>query len=99
MIARVWHGKTPIEKGESYLQFLIEKALPDYKATPGNMGAYVYHEDQGKESHFLTVSYWDCEQSIHNFAGVDIRIAKYYDEDRNYLLEFEPHVHHYHVYQ
>ena len=31
MIARIWHGKTKKEKGEEYLRFLVERALPDYK--------------------------------------------------------------------
>jgi len=31
------------------------------------------------------------------FAGNDVNTAKYYPEDKDYLLEFEPHVVHYEV--
>jgi hypothetical protein len=35
--------------------------------------------------------------TIHGFAGDDVEVAKYYPEDRDYLLEFEPTVVHYEV--
>ena len=35
--------------------------------------------------------------AIAAFAGEDIEVAKYYPEDRDFLLEFEPHVVHYDV--
>ncbi|MHB1043768.1 MAG: hypothetical protein ACYC0Q_13160 [Eubacteriales bacterium] len=98
MIARIWHGKTKKEIGDVYLQFLINRALPDYKEKKGNLGAYIFREDRDDESHFLTVSYWDGYESIKNFAGDDISFAKYYDEDKEFLLEFEKLVRHYEVY-
>jgi hypothetical protein len=35
--------------------------------------------------------------SIKAFAGDDVETAKYYPEDRDFLLEFEPKVVHYEV--
>jgi hypothetical protein len=35
--------------------------------------------------------------AIRGFAGDDVEIAKYYPEDKEFLLEFEPHVVHYEV--
>ncbi len=35
MIARIWHGKTSIEKYEDYTSFLKQVAIPDYKKTDG----------------------------------------------------------------
>jgi hypothetical protein len=35
--------------------------------------------------------------SIEGFAGVPVDKAKYYDEDREFLLEFEPKVTHWEV--
>jgi hypothetical protein len=34
-------------------------------------------------------------KAIEAFAGEDVERAKYYDEDKDYLLEFEPTVAHY----
>lgn len=34
---------------------------------------------------------------IQGFAGQDVEVAKYYSEDEDFLLEFEPRVVHYEV--
>jgi len=36
-------------------------------------------------------------ESIKAFAGEDVETAKYYPEDKDFLLEFEPNVVHYQV--
>ena len=36
-------------------------------------------------------------ESIKGFAGKDVEVAKYYPEDKDFLLEFEPNVLHYEV--
>jgi hypothetical protein len=45
----------------------------------------------------MTVTHWESEESIRAFAGDDLLVAKYYPEDRDYLLEFEPWVQHFTV--
>lgn len=86
MIARIWHGITPIDKSDAYLEFLKQRAIPDYESVPGNRGV-----------HFLTLTFWDSLDAIRQFAGEDISKAKYYPEDSDFLLEFEPTVKHYEV--
>lgn len=95
MIVRVWHGRTPLARGDAYARFLLERALPDYRATAGNLGAGVLRRDEDAVSHFLTVSLWPSREAIVAFAGDDIETAKYYPEDRDFLLEFETSVRHY----
>jgi heme-degrading monooxygenase HmoA len=51
----------------------------------------------GDQAHFLTLSYWTSLEAIRAFAGADIALAKYYPEDRQYLLEFEVTVQHFEV--
>jgi heme-degrading monooxygenase HmoA len=51
--------------------------------------------DDGDATHFLTVTLWDTEESIRGFAGDDLLTARYYPEDRDFLLEFEPRVQHF----
>jgi heme-degrading monooxygenase HmoA len=53
--------------------------------------------DEGAVTHFLTVTHWDSESSIRAFAGEEPLRAKYYPEDKDYLLEFEELVQHYTV--
>jgi heme-degrading monooxygenase HmoA len=98
MIARIWHGITPAEKADDYLAFLIGRAIPDYKSVPGNRGVHILREMRGDQMHFLTLTFWESEDAIRQFAGDDISRAKYYPEDQDYLLEFEPNVTHYEVY-
>ena len=50
-------------------------------------------------AHFLMVTFWESEDSIRAFAGDDIRVAKYYDFDKNFLLEMEPASTHYETYE
>lgn len=97
MIARAWHGMVPAEKSEAYFEFISRRAIPDYRATPGNRGATVLRRIEGDRAHFLLISLWESREAIAAFAGADIELARYYPEDKAFLLEFEPRVTHYEV--
>jgi len=98
MIARIWHGTTPTAKADEYLVFLQRRALPDYRSTPGNRAAYILRRGDGDVTHFTTLTHWESLQAIEAFAGADIDRAKYYPEDSQFLLEFEPTVQHFELY-
>lgn len=34
MIARIWHGRTPLAKADAYARFLDTRAMPDYRSVP-----------------------------------------------------------------
>ena len=97
MIYRMWHGRTPRSKADAYESFTERRAVPDYRSVPGNLSVAVLRRDEGDVTHFLTVTYWESEECIRGFAGDDLLKAKYYPEDKDYLLEFEPFVQHYTV--
>ena len=90
MIARRWHGRVSRRKAERYRRFLADRAVPDYRAAPGNLAAFVFERDDGEVVHFETLTFWSDEASIRAFAGDPIETARYYREDRDFLLEFEP---------
>jgi len=98
MIARTWHGVTPLAKADEYLHLMRTVAVPDYQAVVGNCGVYVLRRIEGETAHFLLLTLWDSEDAIRHFAGEDIEKAKYYDFDPDYLLELEPIVTHYEVF-
>lgn len=98
MIARIWHGRTKAAQADAYLAFLKERAVPDYQSTAGNRGVFLFRRVDGDEAHFLTLTHWDSLEAIEAFAGADISRAKYYSEDADFLLEFEPTVQHYELY-
>jgi heme-degrading monooxygenase HmoA len=97
MIARTWHGRTAEAKADEYLTFLIGRAIPDYQSIAGNCGVTILRRIQGEEAHFLILTLWESRAALETFAGADIEQAKYYVEDRDFLLEFEPTVTHYEV--
>lgn len=97
MIARIWHGMTRAADGDRYFEFLKSRAVPDYKSAPGNRGVYLMRRPEGDRVHFLTLTFWDSREAIVAFAGQDIERAKYYPEDKAFLLEFEPTVQHFEI--
>lgn len=97
MIVRIWHGRTTQRNSDAYAKFLEERAIPDYRSIPGILQVEVLRSDVGNETHFLTVTHWESEDCIRAFAGDDLLKAKYYPEDEDFLLEFEPEVQHYEV--
>jgi heme-degrading monooxygenase HmoA len=98
MIARVWHGIVPTQKSDEYLRRMRTVAIPDYRSVPGNRGAFILHHVEDKFSHFITLTFWESREAISEFAGDNIEAAKYYDFDREFLLELEPLVKHYDLY-
>jgi len=95
IICRIWHGRTPRAKADAYAAFLQERAVGDYRSVPGNLKVEILRRDAGEVTHFLTVTHWQSEDAIRGFAGDDLLRAKYYEEDKDFLLEFEPTVAHY----
>jgi heme-degrading monooxygenase HmoA len=97
MIARIWHGAVRKERSDDYLDLMRTVALPDYRSVPGNLGAYALRREDGEVAHFLMLTFWESREAIVAFAGDDISAAKYYDFDKDFLLELEPTVEHYDV--
>jgi len=97
MIARMWHGRTSIEKADAYAALLKSLAIPDYRAIPGNLAVHILRRDEGEITHFITFTLWESLSAIQKFAGTPVDQAKYYPEDRDFLLEFEPKVQHWEV--
>jgi heme-degrading monooxygenase HmoA len=98
MIARIWHGTTRPEKADSYLDYLNRTGMPDYQHTTGNLGAYVMRRIENGVAHFFTLTFWDSYDAIKRFAGKNYEKARYYPEDKDFLLEFEPNVEHFEVF-
>jgi heme-degrading monooxygenase HmoA len=99
VVARIWHGAVPLAKADLYLSLMRIIALHEYRSVTGNCGAYVLQREADGLAHFTTLTFWESREAIKRFAGDDIEIAKYYDFDRFFLVELEPHVRHYDVFE
>ncbi len=98
MIARIWHGTTKLSDKDEYTQFMQEKAVPDYKSTKGFVKLSFLSHVVGEIAHFTLITYWENLEVIKNFAGEDYETPKYYEKDKQFLLEFEDKVIHYEVF-
>jgi heme-degrading monooxygenase HmoA len=97
MIVRMWHGRVLTSKADAYREFTNGRAIPDYQSVKGNRSVHILERQEGDITHFITLTFWDSLESIREFAGDDVESAKYYPEDSEFLLEFEPKVVHYEV--
>ena len=97
VIARIWRGVTPRSKSRRYLRYLKATGVKDYRRTPGNLGVTILVRHSGDETEFVIISLWKSMNAIKKFAGDDVEKARYYPEDREFLLELEPKVKHYEV--
>ncbi|HYD51109.1 MAG TPA: hypothetical protein VEA99_00730 [Gemmatimonadaceae bacterium] len=97
MIARMWHGRVPLVRATEYEAYLAVTGLADYRATPGNRGAWLLRQDEGEVVHFTTLTFWESVEAIIAFAGPEYERARYYPEDDAFLLEREPQVRHFTV--
>ena len=97
MISRMWHGRVPTAKAKAYREFLNARAIPDYRSVDGNISVHILERAEGDITHFITLTFWTDMESIKGFAGKDVEVVKYYPEDKDFLLEFEPNVLHYEV--
>jgi heme-degrading monooxygenase HmoA len=97
MIARLWHGRVPTSKAKAYREFVTARAIPDYQSVAGNLSVHILERAEGEVTHFITLTFWKDLESIKGFAGEEAEVAKYYPEDQDFLLEFEPNVVHYEV--
>ncbi len=97
MIVRMWHGRVPTTKAKTYRVFTKGRAIPDYRSVPGNISVHILERQEGDITHFITLTFWESLDAIRGFAGADVEKAKYYPEDKDFLLEFEPTVVHYQV--
>jgi heme-degrading monooxygenase HmoA len=97
MIARIWRGLTANDQADEYLAYLRLTGLKEYRETPGNRGVFVLRRTQGERCEVVLVSLWESMDAVRRFAGNSPETAKYYPEDRRFLLEMEPNVRHYEV--
>ncbi len=97
MIARIWRGRVRAADIPAYQSYIAGTGLADYRATPGNRGAYMLTHVDGEIGHVMTLSFWDDLQSIRAFAGDDVTRARYYPEDEHFLLDFPERVEHFDV--
>jgi heme-degrading monooxygenase HmoA len=90
VIARIWRGETRAQDADAYLEVLRRTGVPDYRGTPGNRDVVVLRRVSGERAEFLILTLWDSLEAVRGFVGpdADVDTARYYAEDRGFLLDF-----------
>ena len=55
----------------TYVTYIADTGMAEYRATPGNQGAWMFRRDDDDRSEIITLSFWDSRDSIRAFAGED----------------------------
>jgi hypothetical protein len=53
MVTRIRHGATSASKSDEYLDLMRTVAIPDYRSTPDNKGAYALRRVVGDTAHLV----------------------------------------------
>ena len=96
MIARTWRGWTKPEDADAYLAYVEKTGGNASRATPGNKGFYILRREDGDRTEFVTMSLWESQDAIRAFAGDDLEVVFYEDDDR-FLVDREWFVTHYEI--
>ena len=96
MIARTWRGWTRPEDSDAYLDYVERTGGRAARETPGNRGFYILRREDGDRTEFVTMSLWDSLDAIRAFAGDNLEVVFYEDDDR-FLVDRERFVTHYEI--
>jgi hypothetical protein len=66
------------------------------RETTGNRGYYILRREDGDRTEFVTMSLWDSMDAIRAFAGDNLEVVFYEDDDR-FLVDRERFVTHYEI--
>lgn len=95
MVARVWHGRTPLDKADEYRQYLFDVGVKKIATLPGNRGVQMLVSKTAEAGDFTVVSFWDSVEAIKGYAGADYTKVHDLPRDKDFLIDHEPLVRHY----
>lgn len=94
-IVRIWKGVTAPEHRDSYLDYLLETGLSEYRETRGNLGAFALRRSTDEGVEWMLVTLWESWEAIRRFAGDRPEVAVFYPRDEAFLVEADPRVTHF----
>lgn len=97
-IVRMWTGQVPTERAAEYEALMVSVALPHYKSTEGNLGAWCLRRELGDGlTEFRMLTIWSSLEAVKAFAGERYDEAVYYDFDEEFLVSKARFVDHFDV--
>ena len=97
MIARTWRGWTRPEDSDAYLDYVERTGGRAARETRSNRGYYILRREDGDRTEFVTMSLWDSLDAIRAFAGDNLEVAFFDEDDDRFLVDRERFVTHYEI--
>jgi heme-degrading monooxygenase HmoA len=98
MILRQWSAEMRSSLVDEYTDYFKLTGAKDYGATPGNLGyQLLFQRIDEQRTRVMTLSWWTSEEAIRKFAGDDYTRARYYPDDKRFMLTFPENVDHFAV--
>lgn len=97
MIARHWRGWTRLEDADAYEELLKEKVMPGLERTEGYRGGCVLRREDGAETEFLVINFFDSLDAVKRFAGPEYAVPVFEPEAKALLSRIENFATHYEV--
>ncbi len=69
MIVRLWRGRADPARPDAYPQHFRENVLPELRATPGFLRAFLSRREEDGLIEFLVETQWAGIEAIRAFAG------------------------------
>ena len=95
MVARVWHGRTSLDKADDYRRYLFDAGVQKIATLPGNRGVQMLVTKTADAGDFTVISFWDSIDAIKGYAGADYTKVHDLPRDKDFLIDHEPLVRHY----
>jgi antibiotic biosynthesis monooxygenase (ABM) superfamily enzyme len=97
VIARVWRGATLAENGDAYAAYLEETGMRGARELPGSRGTLVLRRPRAGYMEFETILLFDSMDDVRGFAGDELDVAVFFEQDDHYLVERDLECKHYDV--
>ena len=94
-VARIWRGRTPLDKAEDYRHYLLETGVKKIASIPGNRGVQMMVSKSAEQADFMVISYWDSLEAITGYSGADYTKVRDLPRDNEFLIDREPLVRHF----
>jgi heme-degrading monooxygenase HmoA len=91
----MWRGWTSSADADEYVEYVERTGMTAYRATPGNLGAFLLRREDGERTEIVTLSFWESMDAVRAFAGDDPERAVFYPEDDRFLVDRETSVTHF----
>jgi heme-degrading monooxygenase HmoA len=83
--ARIWRGRVPRARADEYERYVRQAGIPPLEKTA--LAVQLFREDRGRESEFVTISYWADVQDMSAFTGGEPNVVHHLARDEEFLLE------------